>query len=227
MQAPIAPIATTAPTEASLPRAVLFDLLTALLDSWTVWNAAAGSEEKGRAWRAEYLRLTYGCGAYVPYEQLVKDAARNTGMADSAPDALEAQWDTLPVWDGARELLAALKPHCKLAVVTNCSRRLGHRAAARLGIDWDVVVTSEEAGFYKPDPRPYRAALDQLGVKAEDAAFVAGSGYDMFGTSVVGLRTYWHNRVGLALPQGAPSPELQGATLAPALPWLQSFGRRA
>ncbi len=169
------------------PRAVLFDLLTALLDSWTVWNTAAGSEEKGRAWRAEYLRLTYGCGAYVPYEQLVKDAARHTGMADSAPDALEAQWDTLPVWDGARELLLALKPHCKLAVVTNCSKRLGHRAAARLGIDWDVVVTSEEAGFYKPDPRPYRLALDRLGVKAEEAAFVAGSGYDMFGTSAVGL----------------------------------------
>ena len=100
------------------PRAVLFDLLTALLDSWTVWNTAAGSEEKGRTWRAEYLRLTYGCGAYVPYEQLVKDAARNTGLADSAPDVLEAQWDTLPVWSGARELLLALKPHCRLAVVT-------------------------------------------------------------------------------------------------------------
>jgi len=39
-------------------RAVPFDLLTALLDSWTVWNAAAGSEAAGRAWRAEYLRLT-------------------------------------------------------------------------------------------------------------------------------------------------------------------------
>ncbi|MET3177445.1 UNVERIFIED_ORG: 2-haloalkanoic acid dehalogenase type II [Variovorax guangxiensis] len=210
---------------ASHPRAVLFDLLTALLDSWTVWNSAAGSEQKGRAWRAEYLRLTYGCGAYEPYEQLVKDAARNTGMDDSAPDALEAQWDTLPVWSGARELLLALKPHCRLAVVTNCSSRLGHRAAARLGIDWDVVVTSEEAGFYKPDPRPYRMALDRLGVKAKDAAFVAGSGYDMFGTSAVGLRTFWHNRVGLGLPQGAPSPELQAATLEPALPWLQSFSK--
>ncbi|MBB4221730.1 MULTISPECIES: HAD family hydrolase [Variovorax] len=208
------------------PRAALFDLLTALLDSWTVWNAAAGSEEKGRTWRAEYLRLTYGCGAYVPYEQLVKEAARNTGMPGSATDALEAQWDTLPVWSGARELLLALKPHCRLAVVTNCSRRLGHRAAARLGIDWDAVVTSEEAGFYKPDPRPYRVALERLGVEAHDAAFVAGSGYDMFGTSVVGLRTYWHNRVGLALPQGAPSPELQAPTLAPALPWLQSFEKK-
>jgi len=207
------------------PRAVLFDLLTALLDSWTVWNSAAGSEQKGRAWRAEYLRLTYGCGAYVPYEQLVKEAARNTGMDDSAPDALEAQWDTLPVWSGARELLLALKPHCRLAVVTNCSSRLGHRAAARLGIDWDVVVTSEEAGFYKPDPRPYRMALDRLGVQAQDAAFVAGSGYDMFGTSALGLRTFWHNRVGLGLPQGAPSPELQAPALEPALPWLQSFGK--
>lgn len=205
------------------PRAVLFDLLTALLDSWTVWNAAAGSEAKGRAWRAEYLRLTYGCGAYVPYEQLVQEAARNTGMAGSAPDALEAQWDTLPAWGGARELLLALKPHYRLAVVTNCSKRLGHRAAARLGIDWDVVVTSEEAGFYKPDPRPYRMALDQLGVRAQDAAFVAGSGYDMFGTSAVGLRTYWHNRVSLSLPQGAPPPELQAPTLDAALPWLQSF----
>ena len=57
-----APVATLVPAS-GYPRAVLFDLLTALLDSWTVWNAAAGSEEKGRAWRAEYLRLTYGCGA--------------------------------------------------------------------------------------------------------------------------------------------------------------------
>jgi hypothetical protein len=30
--------------------AVLFDLLTGLLDSWTVWNRVAGSEEAGRRW---------------------------------------------------------------------------------------------------------------------------------------------------------------------------------
>ena len=209
------------------PRAVLFDLLTALLDSWTVWNAAAGSEAQGRSWRAEYLRLTCGCGAYEPYEDLVRAAARNTGMPPGAPEALEAHWDTLPPWDGARELLQALRPHCQLAVVTNCSARLGRRAAALLGIDWDVVVTSEEAGFYKPDPRPYRLALEQLGVAAHEAAFVAGSGYDMFGTGTVGLRTYWHNRVGLALPPGAPAPEQEAATLAPALPWLRGFGRTA
>ncbi|KAI3591013.1 putative haloacid dehalogenase [Cupriavidus sp. U2] len=205
------------------PSAVLFDLLTALLDSWTLWNSAAGSEAAGRAWRAEYLRRTYGCGAYVSYEQLVREAAEHVGLPPTAPQALEARWDELPLWDGTRELLQALRPHCKLAVVTNCSERLGQRAAALLGVDWDVVVTSEAAGYYKPDPRPYQLALEALRVQAPDAAFVAGSGYDMFGTSAVGLRTYWHNRIGLVLPAGAPAPEVEYSTLPPALPWLRSF----
>lgn len=206
------------------PRAVLFDLLTALLDSWTVWNRAAGSEAAGRAWRAEYLRRTYGCGAYQPYERLVQEAATAVGLPTAAPAALEACWDELPAWDGARELLSALRPHCRLAVVTNCSARLGRRAADLLGVDWDVVVTSEEAGFYKPDPRPYALALSQLRVEPSQAAFVAGSGYDMFGTSKVGLRTYWHNRIGLTLPEGAPRPEVESGRLEAALPWLQRFG---
>jgi len=205
------------------PEAVLFDLLTALLDSWTVWNRAAGSETAGRTWRAEYLRRTYGCGAYQPYEQLVQEAAATVGLPASAPAALEAHWDELPVWEGARELLTALRPHCRLGVVTNCSDRLGQRAARLLGVDWDVVVTSEAAGFYKPDPRPYELALSRLGVRPENAAFVAGSGYDLFGTSKVGMRTYWHNRVGLTLPDGAPPPELESPTLDAALPWLTRF----
>lgn len=216
---------TSTPPDKDWPEAVLFDLLTALLDSWTLWNTAAGSAEKGRRWRAEYLRLTYGCGAYVPYEQLVRDAARNTGMAPTAADTLEARWIELPVWEGAKLLLDALQPHCKLAVVTNCSKRLGLLAADRLGIAWDSVVTAEEAGFYKPDPRPYRQALAQLGVEPAHAAFVAGSGYDLFGTAQVGLRTYWHNRIGLARPSGAPAPEIESPGLQAALPWLSEFHR--
>ena len=153
----------------------------------------------------------------------MREAARNRGLPASAADRLEAQWDQLQPWDGARELLAALRPHCRLAVVTNCSERLGQRAAALLGVDWDVVVTSEAAGFYKPDPRPYQLALDRLGLPADQAAFVAGSGYDLFGTSAVGLRTFWHNRVGLSRPTGAPQAEAEAPTLAPALPWLRDF----
>ena len=201
----------------TFPKAVLFDLLTALLDSWSLWNDVAGSEERGRAWRAEYLRLTYGCGSYVPYEQLVREAAVATGLPDGAAAALEARWLELPPWSGAQAALDALAGRTKLGVVTNCSIRLGRQAAGRLQTRWDCIVTSEEAGYYKPDPRPYRQALTALGV----APVVAGSGYDLFGTSSVGLRTYWHNRVGLARPDGAPPAALERPTLDDLLPWLE------
>ena len=56
-----------------------------------------------------------------------------------------------------------------------------------------------------------------------DAAFIAGSGYDLFGTAKVGLRTFWHNRVGLTRPEGAPIPEVESPTFIEALPWLQNF----
>lgn len=205
----------------TFPKAVLFDLLTALLDSWTLWNDVAGSEARGRAWRAEYLRLTYGCGSYVPYEQLVRDAAVVTGLPPDAADALEARWLELPPWSGAQDALDALAGRTKLGVVTNCSIRLGRQAAGRIRTRWDCIVTAEEAGCYKPDPRPYRQALAALGVAPDEAAFVAGSGYDLFGTSSVGLRTYWHNRVGLARPDGAPPAALERPTLDELLPWLE------
>lgn len=205
----------------TFPKAVLFDLLTALLDSWTLWNDVAGSEERGRAWRAEYLRLTYGCGSYVPYEQLVQEAAVATGLPAAAADELEARWLELPPWSGSQDALDALAGRTKLAVVTNCSIRLGRQAASRLRTEWDCIVTAEEAGCYKPDPRPYRLALATLGVAPDEAAFVAGSGYDLFGTSAVGLRTYWHNRVGLTRPDGAPAASLERPTLDDLLPWLE------
>ena len=208
-------------TTPTFPRAVLFDLLTALLDSWAVWNAAAGSESQGRAWRAEYLRLTYGCGAYQPYEGLVRAAAATVGLPANAADTLEAQWCELPVWSGVADALASLQGRARLAVVTNCSVRLGRLAAARLDIDWDCVMTAEEAGFYKPDPHPYRLALERLAVLPHAAAFVAGSAYDLVGTTAVGLRTYWHNRIGLTRPDGVPPPDFEWPTLDRLIPWLE------
>lgn len=170
------------------------------------------------------MRLTYGFGRYIAYEQLVRDAAAEVGLHESATRALEADWLNLTPWPGALDALRALEPHCKLAIVTNCSTRLGTQAAHLLPIRWDAIVTAEEAGVYKPDPQPYRLALERLGVKAHEAAFVAGSSYDMFGTAAVGLRTYWHNHVGLPLVTGAQPPEIEAQTLDLLVPWLTRFG---
>jgi hypothetical protein len=43
--------------------------------------------------------------------------------------------------------------------------------------------------------------------------FVAGSGFDLIGTARVGLDAYWHNRVGLAPPPGAPRPLREARSL--------------
>lgn len=196
---------------------VLFDLLTALLDSWTLWNDVAGSEAAGRAWRAAYLKRTYACGAYRPYETLVREAAAQAGLAEALADRLDERWAELAPWDGVGALLTGLRPTHRLGVVTNCSERLGRAACERLGVAMDVVVTSERAGFYKPDPRPYRLALAELGAPPARTLFVAGSGFDLFGTAAVGMDTYWHNRVGLAAPAGAPLPLAEGRDIGPVL----------
>jgi len=195
-------------------RAILFDLLTGLLDSWTVWNRVAGGEAAGRRWRAAYLELTYGCGAYRPYETLVAEAARSTGLSASKASELEAAWQNIRPWEEAPGILRDLAKNHRLGVVTNCSEDLGRAAAAKLGVEFDVIVTSERAGFYKPDPAPYRLALSELGLEPGQVLFVAGSGFDLIGTSRVGLHTYWHNRVGLARPPKAPAPMHESRSLA-------------
>ena len=198
----------------SRPKLILFDLLTALLDSWQVWNSTAGSEEAGRRWRMAYLKLTYGCGAYRPYEVLVRESAEQVGFDGALALELEKNWTSLSPWPEAPEVLRELKKTHAIGVVTNCSVRLGHMAADLVGVPFDVVVTSDEAGFYKPDPRPYTLALEKAGVTAQEAVFVAGSAYDLFGTAKVGLRAFWHNRIGLHAPEGAPLPVAEMKTLA-------------
>ena len=102
-----------------------------------------------------------------------------------------------------------------LGVVTNCSDALGRFAAARTGIAFDVVVTAEQAGYYKPHPRPYELALSELDVAAPDCLFVAGSAYDLSGPAAVGMPVFWHNRVGMTMPPDAPPSLCQHATLEP------------
>ena len=195
--------------------AVLFDLLTALIDSWTLWNRVAGNEAAGRKWRGEYLKLTYGCGAYRPYEALVEEAGVASGLPATRAKELEDAWLELEPWEDASALLRKLAKSNRLGVVTNCSERLGRLAAMRLQVPFDVVVTSERAGFYKPRPEPYELALRELALPADRVLFVCGSAFDLFGTAQAGMDTLWHNRVGLARPAGAPAPAKESRTLEP------------
>ena len=183
-------------------KAVVFDLLTGLLDSWSLWNRIAGSAADGARWRHAYLRHTYAQGAYRPYLDLVSAAAGEVGLPPALAAELERQWATLTPWPDVHDVLTALREQVPLGVVTNCSESLGASAVARVGVPFDVVITAEAVGFYKPDRRCYDAAAHQLSIEPRDILFVAGSPYDIVGATAAGMPVFWHNRAGLAIPAG-------------------------
>ncbi|RYP60767.1 hypothetical protein DL771_010386 [Monosporascus sp. 5C6A] len=211
------------------PKAIIFDLLTALIDSWSLWNASTPSatSTEGRRWRERYLKLTFGAGAYIPYEDLVREAAHDVGLPPSAPAALLRDWASLQAWPETGRVLRMLRERgYKLGVVTNCSKSLGHLAAR--GIEkcategsaedfiFDAVVTAEESGFYKPVKPAYEAILTAMGVEPDDVLFVAGSAGDIQGATDASMRVVWHNRIGLA-KIGEAVPLKEGKTLDDAL----------
>lgn len=199
-----------------MPKVIIFDLLTALLDSWSLWDEAAGGD--GRPWRARYLEITFAAGEYVPYESMVRQSAKDAGYPDSAPEYLIANWHKLKPWAEVPDVLQKLKAKgYRLGVVTNCSKQMGNMAADNAGKGlFEAVVTAEESGFYKPVKQAYMAILDVMGVSTDEALFVAGSAGDVQGAHDAGLQVIWHNQVGLK-PKGTAVPLREGRTMDDAL----------
>jgi 2-haloalkanoic acid dehalogenase type II len=181
-------------------RAVGFDLLTALLDTWSVWADVAGDRALGMRWHGASQELLRG-KPYRPFEDIVRESARSIGISEAKAEAMLGRWGDFQPWPDVRSTLEHLEGHTRF-IVTNCSRELGRRAAAGAG-KFDLVMTAEEAGAYKPDPRPYRAALAALGLDASDVLFVAGSAHDVGGATRVGMDVYWANRGNAAAPADA------------------------
>jgi 2-haloacid dehalogenase len=203
--------------------AVMFDLLTALLDSWTLWANIAGDDATATKWRLKYLQLTYAQGVYRPYEELVTLAAKETGLPQSCTDNLVKNWKKLKPWIEVKEVLTEIKKHVPLAVVTNCSQVLGQQAADLCGVEIDVVVTAERAGFYKPNPAPYALAIQELGIEPKKVLYVSGSAYDIRGAIDVGMDVYWHNRIGMVKPEEVPEPIITATNLIPLKEFIWRF----
>ncbi|KAK3213682.1 hypothetical protein GRF29_28g684466 [Pseudopithomyces chartarum] len=228
----------SSPSPLPKPKAIVFDLLTGLLDSWTVWDASTPSKTsaEGRKWRQQYLAITYGSTTYGPgstYEELVTRAAIESGMPPSAPEALLRHWGDLKAWPEVGPVLRELRAKgYLLGVITNCSKDKGsaavrnaEKSAEEAGNEeeeswrFDAAITAEEIGWYKPALEAYHAVLPLLGdggVRPEEVLFVAGSAGDVQGASKAGFKVVWNNHVGLER-KGDAIPLKEGRTLSDVL----------
>ena len=150
--------------------------------------------------------------AYRSFDEIVRDSAAQVGVPPERADEMLLRWGEFDPWPDVPAVLGRLHGTRRF-IVTNCSRELGARAAKRAGT-FDLVMTAEEAGAYKPDPRAYRAALAKLGLVASDVLFVAGSAHDVGGAARVGMDVYWANRGQVAPPEDGSAlrnePDLRG-----------------
>jgi 2-haloalkanoic acid dehalogenase type II len=142
--------------------------------------------------------------------------AREYGVEEKPEDArLVVQsardWPDFP---DAAAGLAELKKYFRfLVVVTNGDRASARSMAARLGSPFSEIITEEDMGFAKPDPRAFQhfiAHLEKQGVKRERILHVAQSQYhDIGAAKAAGLATCWiyrrHGKAGYGGTQVPPA----------------------
>ena len=117
---------------------------------------------------AEVEPRVQSSGSFMEYRQVLQEVMALIGaelslqLTDSELGCLA---DTLPCWPVFPEVpaaLEALQSRYKLAVISNVDDDLFAGTARSLGVRFDAVVTSQQAGSYKPDLRNFNAAASRM-----------------------------------------------------------------
>lgn len=196
------------------PEAVIFDAYGTLLD---VDAAMAGHAAQlgprwpalSAEWRAKQLEYTWvrsltGAAHHEDFWLCTRDAldfvfARH-GIADAElARALMQAYRTLPAFPEVPAALRGLREHgIGTAILSNgtpgmLADALGHAGIARLV---DEVLSVEEVGVFKPDPRVYRLAMRQFGCPPDRLVFVSANAWDAQAAHAAHLRVVRVNRTG-------------------------------
>ncbi len=89
-------------------------------------------------------------------------------------------------------LMELTKLHVKLAVVSDAPAKEAWLRLCYLNLHhmFDAVITFEDTGRRKPDPAPFKKALDRLKVKASESLMVGDwAERDVLGAAQVGMKT--------------------------------------
>ena len=131
-----------------------------------------------------------------------------------------------PAFADSQEALQRLQKRFNLIVISNVDWASFRQSEQRLGIDFDHVITAEDTGYWKPDPRMFTEAFGRihaLGAAQPQCLHVAQSLFhDHLPAKNMGLSTVWVDRRGgregsgatPAVPPEEVMPDLRVETLA-------------
>src|SRR4051794_34980579 len=171
--------------ERPLPRAVLFDLDGTLIDTWNLYGESyqrALEPFLGRRLTGEEI-----AGLRPTSEREFLRELLGPGRGDACHTEFRRHYAELHgalaegVYDGVREMLEALRAAgYPLGIVTGKGRHGWEVTEREIGLGpFAVVVTEDEAGAPKPDPRGLLAAAREMDVAPAELVYVGDSTVDL------------------------------------------------
>jgi pyrophosphatase PpaX len=173
---------------------VLFDLDGTLIDSGEIILSSfrhATNTVLGRRIPDEVLAAAVG-GSNIYDQMRAFDEERVDELVRVYREHNEPLHDDLVAFEGIERVLGRFKAEGRqLGIVTAKRRKTVDLAFAILPLEryFDTVVTSEQTEHHKPHPEPVLTALERLGSKPEQAAFVGDSPFDMGAGRAAGVFT--------------------------------------
>jgi pyrophosphatase PpaX len=162
---------------------VLFDFDGTIVDSEAIIRESflQTAAEAGIPLDPEQLPDVYRSGP-LEVQMAVLDASRADALVARYREINAALHTRLAVFPGMLPLLETLRAEGRRVGIVSAKRRTTvDLAFAVLPIQqlFDVVVGSEDTERHKPDPAPLLHALDRLGARPEDAAYVGDAPMDV------------------------------------------------
>ena len=211
-------------------RACIFDAYGTLFD----YRSAASRcrdvlgenfDQVNALWREKQLQYSWLRaiqGRHVDFWQVTGEAldfALDTAaIADSTiRDRLMAMYLKLDAFPEVPDMLKRLNvAGLKTAILSNGSPEMLDAAVRNAGIGslLDAVLSVEAVGVYKPHPKVYQYAIDQLGIKAGEIAFQSSNAWDAHAASLCGMRVIWCNRYRQRTERLPGLPDFEIASLA-------------
>jgi len=176
-------------------------------------------------WRVKQLEYTWLRSLmhrHVDFWQVTQEAldyALDTvGAADRGfqGDLMEAYLQ-LDCYPEVPETLRRLKESgFQVAILSNGSPRMLDAVVNSCGLEgyFEPVLSVEEVGVFKPDPRVYGLAVERLDVGRDEIVFLSSNSWDVAGAASFGLRVVWVNRFGQRPERLPADPDAEIPSLA-------------